>query len=241
MFNWVPGGNVDHTAYDTHAEHFDLLVAGMWRALGPTLAAELRGLDPHHGPAVDMGAGTGRGTELVARLNPDVEVLAVEPSPALRTAMFTRIGGDPDLARRVTVLPGTATGTPLPDRVCAVLLANAVAELNPVQRRELWRSVAGRLAPGAPLVVNVGVPGVQEENRVRIGAREYHNTGVVVPGEPGRVRWRITTEVRAAGAVVQRLTADHVSWEVSLPQLCQELTEAGLRPRRTGVVVVATR
>ncbi|WP_434739391.1 methyltransferase [Micromonospora sp. SH-82] len=232
---------MDHTAYDAHAEHFDLLIAGMWRALTPSLTAELRGLDPQQGPAVDVGAGTGRGTELLARLNPGVEVLAVEPSPALRTALFTRIGADPDLARRVTVLPGTATGSVLPDRVCAVLLANAVSELSPADRRELWRSAARRLAPGAPLVVNLGVPGGVPDTPVRIGGREYRNTGAVLPGEPGRVHWRITTEVREAGTVVQRRTAEHVSWEVTLPQLCQELTRAGLRPRRAGVVVVATR
>jgi SAM-dependent methyltransferase len=234
------GGIMDHHGYDAQAEHFDLLIAPMWSRLAPLLGTALRGLDPRNGPAVDIGAGTGRGIALLARLNPSVDVIAVEPSAPLRIALFTRLGDNPDLARRVTVLPATAAEAVLPDRLSGALLANAVSDLSPAHRRALWRSLAQRLAPGAPLVVNLGVPGGAPPTRIRVGRREYRNTGVAVPGEPGTVHWRITTEVREGDAVVQRISTGHVSWELSMPRLCRELEDAGLHPRRTGVLVVAT-
>ncbi|GAB7045064.1 class I SAM-dependent methyltransferase [Catenuloplanes indicus] len=230
---------MDHTAYDAQAEHYDLLTAPMWSVLAPLLSTALRGLDPRHGPAADIGAGSGRGTALLARLHPHLEVIAVEPSASLRTALFTRVGGDVDLSRRVTVLADTAAGAVLPPRLSAVLLANAVSELSPRHRRDLWRTAAQRLAPGAPLVVNLGVPGGEPQTVVRVGRREYRNTGEAEPGEPGTVRWTITTEVRDGDTVVQRVVSRHVSWRLTTAELCRELAAAGFGVRRTGVVVVA--
>jgi SAM-dependent methyltransferase len=66
---------------------------------------------------LDLGAGTGRITEALQRAA--VDVIAVEPDPAMRAAMLERVFG-------VAVLAGTAEDIPLPDgRVDAVVVGQA--------------------------------------------------------------------------------------------------------------------
>ncbi len=62
----------------------------------------LRQAAPGQGPIVDIGAGTGLGTLLVADTVPGGEVIAVEPSPILRAVLLSRLAADDGLRQRVT-------------------------------------------------------------------------------------------------------------------------------------------
>jgi len=100
------------TAFGAYAATYDAVRPG-WPAetvswmLGSTTAATVC-------RAVDLGAGTGKGTRAISRLGH--QVVAVEPSEEMREVLTASLGTLPDdVARRISVLAGDAEGIPVED------------------------------------------------------------------------------------------------------------------------------
>jgi hypothetical protein len=165
----------------------------MWTGLRPRLVAALTGV-PDAGPVLELGAGSGLGTDVLLDTLPH-DVLAAEPSAALRGVLLARLA-DRD-AERVTVFPGGATEVPLPDRLAAVVGMHMVGHLAPAARKRLWAAVAERLVPGGPVVLNVQPPEAAEPvpewpwSGVTVGGLAYEGTGSAEPTGPDSVRWRM--------------------------------------------------
>lgn len=98
------------TGYAVTAQYYDPLAATGHAEVDAQIAAALAGLETKAGPVLDIGAGTGLTTALIAASLPEAEVWAIEPDPAMRPALMTRVWNDPDLRRRVTILPFAALG-----------------------------------------------------------------------------------------------------------------------------------
>ena len=116
--------------YAPVAEYVDLLSRPFWQSFGTVLEKVLEYAGS--GPLLDIGAGTGMGLARTAALMPRHDIVAVEPSAALRTGLFARLSEDPALAARVTVLPVTVQEAVLPPRVGAVTGINMLGHLPPV-------------------------------------------------------------------------------------------------------------
>lgn len=220
--------------YQISGEFLDLLSGPAWQALRVPVAEALRGAAPD-APVVDIGAGTGLGTAVLAGVFPAADILAVEPSPTLRAVLLARCAADADLSARVTVVAGDALGVDLPDRLGAVLAANVVGHLDPAGRREVWRRVADRLAPGAPLVVNLQPPAEAVSlpettfGAVQVGRQTYEVSGGAEPTGPDTVTWRMRYRVLGPdGTAVRETTVSYRWYVLSPPRLLAELAEAGL-------------
>lgn len=220
--------------YRVAAEHFDLLIGDAWRYLRPVLAAALTDVDATAGPVLDIGAGTGIGSRTIAELVPAADIVAVEPSPSLRVGLFTRLADDPDLRSRITVLPGAALDVELPERISGAVAMNMIGHLSPEERAELWQRLAERLAPGAPLVVNLQPPArveaVPETDfaSVTAGRRTYRGRGSARPDGDARVIWTMTYQVVDGLTVVGENTAEYQWWVLDEEGLAAELRTAGL-------------
>lgn len=94
---------------DVHARSFDR-AAKVYRQTRPGYPLEAaRWLTPGPGSRVlDLAAGTGKLTETLLRLDHHLDLVAVEPSEAMRAELADVVPG-------VTALPGTAEDIPLPD------------------------------------------------------------------------------------------------------------------------------
>ncbi|MEO3777825.1 class I SAM-dependent methyltransferase [Micromonospora sp. B11E3] len=222
--------------YEASGEFLDVLSGPAWQVLRDPVRAALRGVDPAHGPVLDVGAGTGLGTQILADACPTATVLAVEPSPVLRAVLLSRVAADADLRERVTVLAGDALSASLPEQLGAVLAANMIGHLPPQDRREFWHRVAARLSPGAPLVVNLQPPaepavvGFATFGAVRIGRHTYEGGGAAEPAAPDTVTWRMRYRVLDGDGVALREHTVDYPWHVlSEYDLRTELAEAGLR------------
>ncbi|MCT2590853.1 class I SAM-dependent methyltransferase [Streptomyces sp. N2-109] len=225
----------DRTFYDRTAEFVATLLPAAWAALGPALSRALDGLDTSTGPVVDVGAGSGESTAALARALPDAEILAVEPHPALRTALVARIAGDADLAGRVTVLGTDVLSAALPERISGLVAMNVIGHLPPGERRALWGILAAKLHAGGLAVLNLYPPTRPESvpaaamGEVTLGRRGYTGTAAAEPAGEEAVTWHMTYRTTEDGRLVDEFTASDL-WYVFTPErLAAELAGHGLR------------
>lgn len=202
--------------YAVAAEHYDLWAASYWEELGPALRSAIGGLDPSDGPIVELGAGTGLGTVVLADTVPLARVIAVEPSRAMRGVLTSRIVARPDLHDRVTLLSVDLAGMVWPERLAGFVATAMLGHLAPGERTGLWRTLADRLAPGAPAVVHLQPPGRPEPMPLtrhtarRLGDLDYEGWSEAEPVGERVLRWTMTYRVLRDGEVVdeQRWNSD---------------------------------
>ncbi|MDT0269021.1 class I SAM-dependent methyltransferase [Streptomyces sp. DSM 44915] len=220
--------------YTASAEFYELVAARHVATSAGPLTTALAGLDTRHGPVVEIGAGTGRVTEVIARALPGVPLIAVEPSTPMRAMLTSRVVGDPDLRRRVTILAEPAQRVELPERISAVVVFGVVGHLTREERAALWRMLGERLPAGGPIVVELMGAGATRPIppfrmlRETIGEQTYEWWTEAEPVAGDLMRWRTTWKVFRAGRLV-RTTSDVYSWEnLTLEALA---AEAGLTSR----------
>ncbi|MFC5996564.1 class I SAM-dependent methyltransferase [Pseudonocardia hispaniensis] len=236
----APDNSAADTFYARTAEYVAVLLESAWESLGPTLAAALDGLDPAAGPVVDVGAGSGLGTRVIARALPATEIFAVEPDRALRTALLATIAADSDLRARVTVLDTDLLSADLPDRVGGLVAMNVLGHFPPTERTRLWALLAERLAPQGRAVLDLypphrpeAVPATPMADIV-LGRRHYSGVAAAEPGGADAIIWEMSYRVEQDGRPVASLSA-HERWYVLSPgQLADELGAHGLRLRTHG-------
>lgn len=226
--------------YRDSAEYLDILIRDAWKSLGPLLTDVTRRSAPVEGRVIDIGAGSGVSTEVVARALPSAEVLAVEPSPALRAVLLAKLAGDADLARRVTVIDSAVQSAPLPERFGMVVAMNMLGHLDPESRRNLWEMLADRLSPAGCAVVNLQAPTSVEavpDTRfcsVTVGRRTYEGWGSAEPTGTDSVTWRMRYRTLEGSTVLSERAVEYRWWVLSEAQLREELREHGLRLHRVG-------
>jgi hypothetical protein len=231
--------------YAPVAEYVDLMSRPFWESAGTVLESVLE--DAGGDPLLDIGAGTGMGLARAAVLLPRHDIVAIEPSAALRIGLFARLSEDPALAARVTVLPVTVQEAVLPPRVGAVMGINMLGHLPPADRVALWERLAVALDPGAPAVFTLQPPArpgriaEQPFGEATVGARRYSASGAAEPAGPGQVRWRVTYRVHDTGTLVFEQTMENDWWVLDPAVIEDELRRAGLEARTSGHVLVACR
>lgn len=230
--------------YTANGEFYDVFAAGAWAAQGPALAAALSGAGGTGDPIVDIGAGTGLGTAVIAATVADVPIVAVEPSASLRGGLFTRVMSVPGLADRVTVLPTDLAGANLPDRLGGAVAMNMLGHLTPDGRRDLWRLLATRLAPGAPVVIGLVPPdrvaAVPDTlfTKTQVGNRRYEGWGAADPSGPETVCWRMRWLVYDGDTLVDERHGEYQWYPADATGIAAELNEAGLTAAPSGDAMV---
>ena len=230
--------------YAESAEYLHLLSAPMWAPLRPRLVAALHGVDPGAGPVLELGPGSGLGTDILLDALTN-DLILVEPSATLRAVLLARLT-DRGATGRVTVFPGSAGQAPLPPRLAATVGLHMVGHLAPPARAALWDDLARRLAAGAPLVLNVQPPPAAVEvpplpwSGVRVGELTYEGTGRAEPTGADSVRWRMDYRTRRDDTVLASAHAEYDWWVLTTDGLAGELRAAGFEPAVDDDLVVAT-
>jgi SAM-dependent methyltransferase len=223
--------------YARTAELVAVLLEPAWAALGPSLSAALAGLDATAGAVVDVGAGTGLGTSVIAQALPDAHVVAVEPDRALRTALLARIAGDAAMRSRVTVLDSDLLSADLPDRIAGLVAMNVIGHFTPADRQRIWELLAQRLTPGGRAVLNLYPPHEPQVvppsqlAEVTLGRRRYRGSAAARPAGSDAVVWEMTYTVEQDGHELSSFSARDDWYVLSPAALAEEVGRHGLHLR----------
>jgi SAM-dependent methyltransferase len=226
--------------YREIAEFVDILSHDAWHALGPALADVLRHGDFAGGPVIDIGAGSGLATAVIAQALPNADILAVEPSPALRAVLLAKLVVNSDLVKRVTVVDSDFQHAALPLRFGTVVAMNMIGHLATADRRALWALLAQRLAPQGQAVLNLQGPNrpthVPESRfaEVAIGRRSYEGWGRAQPCGSDALTWHMRYRTLEDGVMVAERTLESRWQLISEEHLRAELADHGLVLRAVG-------
>ncbi|GAB2505226.1 class I SAM-dependent methyltransferase [Nocardiopsis aegyptia] len=229
-----------HDDYARSAEFIDVMIAGWWEAFGAHVAEAVASMKGAEGPVVDVGAGGGPGTRVLLDTLPEAEVIAVEPSPALRAVLLSRAADPFWGGGRVTVHGEDLLSARLPERLGGLLAMNVLGHFTPHQRARIWTMLADRLAPGSAALVNLlppHEPATIERvvmSELTVGRRDYKGWSAAVPTGPESVRWSMTYEVHEAGEPVWSTDVDYDWWCLTGEGLRAEAARHGLEAAPTG-------
>lgn len=186
-------------------------------------------------PVLDIGSGTGRSVQAIARSLPRAEIIAVEPSTPMRAVLTFCVMQDEDLRQRVSIYSEPIQTVPLPEKLGAIVAYGVFGHFDLGERQQLWQRLLPRLEKGAPILVEL-LPMSKPMNfrqqlvqGQRIGRRTYESTvnGTVEGGDLVCIRaeWRISEDGRET-----QLIENTNYWHVfSVEDLARE---AGLQCKR---------
>ncbi|MFJ8046034.1 class I SAM-dependent methyltransferase [Kitasatospora sp. NPDC096147] len=223
-------------SYEVSAEFYDLLQAEddrrrAERRFGHAARRATRGV-------LDVGAGSGIVTQVLLAASA-VPVHAVEPSPAMRSLLLSRLAATrADRRARVTVHPHPLQEAGLEQVADLAVASNVVACLDPTTRREFWKHVGTALTPGGLLLFDpppAAPPAAREHvgtlGPVRVGPDHYYAELHQGPGD-GTVRTEFAYRVEREGRVLRREHETFELWPAAPALIAEELALAGLRPIR---------
>ncbi|MEU4116075.1 class I SAM-dependent methyltransferase [Kitasatospora sp. NPDC028055] len=219
--------------YAVSAEFYDLLQAETDRRLAERRFAEAATRARH--AVLDVGAGTGIVTEVLLRAS-SVPVHAVEPAPAMRAALLSRLAHlGADQRARVTVHAETLAAAGLAAVADLAVASNVVACLDPPTRRATWQAISAALLPGGLLLFDpppTDLPaGCEEVGRlgpVRVGP-DLYSADVTRRPHRGVLRMVFTYRVERGQELLREAREAFDLWPASPERLSEELEAAGLR------------
>lgn len=221
------------SAYAVTAQFYDAVTEEAHAAVDARIAAALIGLDTSVGPIVDIGAGTGLTTRAIAAALADAAIWAIEPDPAMRPALMTRIWGNLDLRQRVSIIPTGICVAPLPPLIAGAVLGASLVHFSPPDRARLWALLADRLGPNGRVVVEVQCPKAVAlpETRMaatRIGQVDYEGWASAELLGDDRQRWRMTYRATLDGTELACESTTFDCWAISAALIISEAADAAL-------------
>ncbi|MFB8201668.1 class I SAM-dependent methyltransferase [Kitasatospora purpeofusca] len=218
--------------YAVSAEFYDLLQAETDRRLaerrfGPAAARARRAV-------LDVGAGTGIVTEVLLHTS-GVPVHAVEPAPAMRAALASRLAHlGADQRARVTVHPETLEAAGLTEIADLAVASNVIACLDPATRRTTWKAIAAALVPGGLLLFDPPPDHLPDrpEPAIRLGpvrvGPDHYSADVTRHPHRGVLQAVFVYRVERDGEVLREEQETFDLWPAPAERLTEELAGAGL-------------
>ncbi len=227
-------GSSDDPYGEATAEFYDLLATNMWDSFGLQLLDLLADADPVRGPILDVGAGSGVGLVYLQAAVTGGEVIAIEPSKAMRTALHARLSMDDSLRVMTTVVPRSFADAPLPVEACALVASAALGHLNDQERSRLWRFIAEQMPVGAPAVIGVLPPERAVSvpltcyRQLQVGHYTYEGWQSGEPIDDRTMAWSLTYKVLDGVNVIAEHTAQS-TWRCdSVDDIRAEIAPFGL-------------
>lgn len=234
------------SGYAVTAQYYDAVTGGTRTAINAGIAAALRGLETDGAPVLDIGAGTGLTTAIIAQAVPDAEIFAIEPDPSMRAALMTRVCADADLRRRVTILPRTFIDAVLPDAICGAVLSASLVHFSPQERANLWTTLADRLTPAGRIVVEIQCPQACDIDTAlvesaSIGRYQIEAWATATAIGKDQQLWRMEYRTLLNGDQVAHDATEYACWTVSADTVANEAAKTELIADTAGDLLILTK
>lgn len=226
--------------YEGLGEFHDLFMVEPWERLRPSVA-RLFGDLTHDGVVVDLGAGTGMGTRVLAAES-QARVVAVEPSLTMRAVLTARVADSDAMRERVSVWAGSVPVVlgSLPASVDGVLCAHVLGHLTDGQRVQLVRWLSQALRPGRSALVTTQEPDDADVAGEVTESRQLGGLGYRVTYLPGGTEGFSSRYEVLEGDRVLRTETFRGRWEtVTHDELDTLAAGHGLRSERVAPGVTA--
>ena len=215
-------------SYEITAEFYDILQATRYVQRADMILDEWLGR-PLVG-VLDVGAGTGLATELLAK-RCAVTVHAVEPTRSMRTVLLSRLAGRPDLLEHVRVHARPIQDLGLQRVADFGLCLNTMGTLDRDERAGALAALAEALIPDATLVLQrpPDAPGRAHAALAawQLGGDVYSGEVTCTRSRPGAIEWRFTYRVTRDDVVIRQEIEAFDGFLVSADEFDAELDNAG--------------
>lgn len=230
--------NPDTPAADASAAvsgAYDLFASAARPAQRAALDALLPLLRPGHGPVLDVGAGSAALTAVVLERLPAAQVIALEPSDAMRSLALCRLADRPEWFGRVTVRPEDFFSATLPARIGGAMLLGVIGHFDPGERAAVLAELAARLPPGGAVLLDLQAP--ERPRRIEpyafsaatVGEIAYRGIAEAWPVDTELMRWRMTYLSLDGERVLTEATVEHLYRHPAPAVLRAEAERAGFR------------
>jgi SAM-dependent methyltransferase len=214
--------------YDVTAEFYDVLQAT--EQLRVTSGLLDRWLGSPRSAVIDVGAGTGLGSALLAR-RCDVPVHAIEPSRSMRGVLLSRLAGQEELLSRMHVHTAPVQRLNLHDEADFTLCLNTMGTLDSAERADALTALARAMTPGGRLVIQRPPTEVVESRSLlpswSLGDEIYGGEVTSTPVSDGVIEWRFTYRVTHGDALVREEQETFHGYVVPADAFDEELRRAG--------------
>ncbi|WP_058234197.1 class I SAM-dependent methyltransferase [Devriesea agamarum] len=232
----VSGGD----PYAATAGAYDLFI-GRYRS-DQVAALEVVGarLRPEAGPILDVGAGSGLNSEWVLDHLPDAELVALEPSRAMRSLLLARVAAHPEWFDRITVRPEDFFSAPLPPRIGGAILLGVIGHFDVSERAAVLAELAARLREGGAALIDLQAPETParvepfEFVAATVGQLNYRGIGEGWPIDDERMRWRMCYLTLEGERVLVEDTTEFTYHHPNPRTVAAEAAQVGLRLDRLG-------
>ncbi|MBC2681576.1 class I SAM-dependent methyltransferase [Corynebacterium anserum] len=239
------------------AEWYDAVAQEYWRETKPLLLDVLQPWSGETGLAADIGAGTGLTTQLLATVCRG-EVLACEPEEAMRVGIMSKIAGEDDMRRRVTIAPWTVHDLvrTVDEPITLITAISMIDHLLPSERAELLQWAAAHLIPKGALIIgpyeDTGAPNtrdngvttpMQDEKLGNCYTSEYvgrfrYEGWAKLDDSHQHTRWLMTWQLYEGDSLLEQRSSDFIVYPTSRQELINQAEDAGLVARSDGTFVV---
>ncbi|GAB5414262.1 MAG: class I SAM-dependent methyltransferase [Congregibacter sp.] len=221
------------SSYSMAAQFYDAVSLNTRDHVHQTISRSLQLLNSVQGPIVDIGAGTGLTTELIATADPTREVFAVEPDSAMRSSLMTRVCASPEMRAQISIIPMHIMDAPLPPRIAGAVLGASLVHFSPRERASLWQLLARRLNPRGVIIVEIqcakaeAIPEVQIA-ATRVGRVDYICLAGAEKIAKDQQRWTLTYRATLDGSELATEHCIYDCWATEPEELAAEAKIAGL-------------
>ncbi|WP_301109541.1 methyltransferase domain-containing protein, partial [Sporosarcina sp.] len=99
-------------------------------------------------------AGTGKTTVEIAKMLPDKEVIALEPSKYMRIAFMSRLVEHEEVRKQITVLPWTVKQYDFKEEISGILCMGVLGHLKE-ERQYFWEKLDSVLKTNVPILIGL--------------------------------------------------------------------------------------
>jgi SAM-dependent methyltransferase len=214
--------------YEVTAEFYDLLHGA--RYIRVTQAILDRWLGEPRSAVIDVGAGTGLGTALLAR-RCAAPVHAIEPSRGMRAVLLSRLAGHEELLSRVHVHTCRVQDLNMHDQADFALCLNILGVMDPSERAAALDALARAMMAGGRLVVQAPPAQVRERcSRLpswSLGDETYGGEVTSTPRGDDMIEWRFTYRVTKGDVLVRQESETFYGYVATPDAFRGELERAG--------------